>query len=106
VTAYVEQQLFALGDATRRAILERLVEGPLPVGQVAQGLPVSRPAISQHLRVLERAKLVTHRTSGTRHLYQLNAEALASLREYFDELWTQALAAFKKRVEQSSTKER
>jgi DNA-binding transcriptional ArsR family regulator len=105
VVTYVERQLFALGDATRRAILQRLVKGPLPVGRVAQGLPVSRPAISQHLRVLEDARLVTHRTSGTRHVYQLNADALVSLREYFDDLWTQALAAFKKRVEEPSTKE-
>ncbi len=81
------------------------MSGPLPVGQIAEGIPVSRPAISQHLRVLERAQLVTHRTSGTRQVYQVNPAALASLRQHFDELWTQALAAFKKRVEQPDPKE-
>lgn len=93
-------QLSALGDATRRAILSRLSGGPLPVGRVAEGLPVSRPAISQHLRVLERAGLVSHRPSGSRQLYQLNPDGFAALREHFDQLWTTALTAFKKKVEE------
>lgn len=104
--AYVDAQLSALGDPTRRAILKRLNGGPLPVGRVAEGLPVSRPAISQHLRVLEDARLVTHRSSGTRHVYQLNPEAFAFLRQYFDELWTGALAAFQRKVEESSSNEK
>ncbi len=103
---YIDAQLSALGDATRRAILKRLIDGPLPVGRVAEGLPVSRPAISQHLRVLERARLVTHEASGTRQVYQLNPEAFAFLRQYFDDLWTGALAAFKRKVEEPSSNEK
>lgn len=99
-TYEISTQLSALGDATRRAILSRLSNGPLPVGRVAEGLLVSRPAVSQHLRVLERAGLVAHRTAGTRQLYQLNPEAFAMLREYFDRMWTTALDAFKKKVEE------
>ena len=100
MNTYQESQLHALGDATRQAILERLLEGPLPVGKLAESFPVSRPAISQHLRVLERAKLVTHRRAGTQRVYQLNPEGFDSLREYFDHFWTQALAGFKKKVEE------
>ena len=93
-------QLDALGDHTRRVILERLLAGPLPVGKLAQDLPVSRPAVSQHLRVLKNARLVTHRVDGTRHIYQLNPEGLDSLRNYFDQFWSQALLAFKNKVEE------
>jgi DNA-binding transcriptional ArsR family regulator len=102
VSAYGELQLDALGDATRRGILEALLSGPLPVGKLADRFPVSRPAISQHLRVLERAQLVTHRTSGTRRVYRLDPEGIDSLREYFDRFWTQALASFKQKVEEPS----
>ena len=69
------------------------------MGKLASAFPVSRPAISQHLRVLKEAKLVTDRSDGTRRVYELNPEAFASLREYFDEFWGVALIAFKKRVE-------
>jgi DNA-binding transcriptional ArsR family regulator len=100
VTAYHESQLDALGDATRRAILERLLDGPLPVGKLAEGFPVSRPAISQHLRVLEQAKLVAHRSAGTRHVYEIDPQGFKSVREYFDRFWTQALHAFKKKLEE------
>ena len=103
---YHDAQLDALGDATRRAILARLLGGPLPVGELARDFPMSRPAISQHLRVLKRAHLVTDRAAGTRRLYALNPEAFDSLRTYFDGFWTQALAAFKKRVEEHPTKEK
>lgn len=96
---YHEAQLDALGDATRRAILERLIDGPLAVGELASEFPVSRPAISQHLRVLKRANLVTDRAAGTRRLYAVNPAAMESLRQYFDRFWTQALTAFKQRVE-------
>ena len=102
---YHEAQLDALGDATRRAILARLLNGPLPVGELARDFPVSRPAISQHLRVLKHARLVTDRADGTRRVYAVNPDAFDSLREHFNNVWTQALAAFKKRVEQHSTKE-
>ena len=101
-----EIQLDALGDATRRAILARLVERPLPVGELAREFPISRPAVSQHLRVLKRANLVVDRAAGTRRVYAVNPAALESLREYFDEFWGRALAAFKKRVEEHSTKEK
>lgn len=103
--SFQEVQLDALGDATRRAILARLVERPLPVGELARDFPMSRPAISQHLRVLKRANLVTDRAAGTRRYYAVNPEAIQSLREYFDQFWVQALEAFKKKVEERPTKE-
>jgi DNA-binding transcriptional ArsR family regulator len=89
----------ALGDATRRAIFERLREGPKAVGEVASGLPVSRPAVSQHLRVLKEAGLVTEQRAGTRRIYRLDPNGVAEVRAYFDEFWTQALAAFKEAVD-------
>jgi DNA-binding transcriptional ArsR family regulator len=89
-----------LGDATRRAIVGRLLaRGPLPVGEIASAFPVSRPAISQHLAVLKQAKLVTVRADGTRRVYQLDSRGFDSLRSYFDQFWTDALAAFKQRVD-------
>ena len=100
MNAYQSAQLDALGDATRRAILERLLHGPLPVGKLAEDFPISRPAISQHLRVLKEAHLVVDRSSGTRRLYALNPEAFDSLREYFDQFWNQALTAFKNKIEE------
>ena len=100
------RQLDAMGDATRRAILARLLEGPLPVGKLAGEFPVSRPAISQHLRILKQANLVMDQAEGTRRLYQLNPEGFESLREYFEQFWNQVLDAFKKAVEQPPTKEK
>jgi DNA-binding transcriptional ArsR family regulator len=100
-------QLDALGDGTRRAILAHLVkQGPLPVGELAREFPMTRPAISQHLRVLKRANLVTDHAVGTRRLYAVNPEALASLRTYFERFWTEALVAFKRRVETKAKKKR
>jgi DNA-binding transcriptional ArsR family regulator len=96
---YQEAQLDAIGDRTRRAILARLLDGPSAVGELAREFPISRPAISQHLRVLKRAHLVTDQAAGTRRVYALNPEAFESLREYFDQFWGQALAAFKRHVE-------
>jgi DNA-binding transcriptional ArsR family regulator len=87
--------LAALADPTRRAVFERLRGGPRPVGELARGLPVSRPAVSQHLRVLKEAGLVTERKEGTRRLYQVDPGGLETLRAYFEEFWTDALAAFK-----------
>lgn len=89
----------ALGDPTRRAIFERLAGGPRAVGEIAAELPVSRPAVSQHLKVLKDAGLVTDRAQGTRRLYQLNPAGIAELRAYFDSFWMHALAAFKEAVE-------
>ena len=90
----------ALGDSTRRAIFELLGEGPRPVGEIASELPVTRPAVSQHLKVLKEAGLVTDRQEGTRRLYQLNPEGVGALRVYFDRFWNRALTAFKEAVEQ------
>src|SRR4029453_15903157 len=90
----------ALGDATRRAIVERLLNGPLAVGEIAREFPVSRPAIPQHLRVLRDAKLVIDRPTGTRRMYELNPAGVEALRAYFDRFWDHALAAFARAVEQ------
>ena len=87
--------LDALGDPTRRAILETLRRGPRPVGELARRLPVSRPAVSQHLKTLKEAGLVTDRPNGTQRLYQLRADALADLRAYLDMFWSAALANLK-----------
>ena len=84
----------ALGDPTRRAILERLRGGAKAVGELADGLPVSRPAVSQHLRVLEEAGLVVARKHGTRRLYRLDPDGLDELRAALDSFWSDALAAF------------
>ena len=89
----------ALGDPTRRAIFERLAEGPLAVGELARELPVTRPAVSQHLRVLKDAGLVVDRAEGTRRLYQLNPAGIAATRAYLDRFWAHALAAFKEAAE-------
>ena len=107
MNTYHSAQLDALGDATRRAILARLVkDGPLPVGELARDFPMSRPAISQHLRVLKHANLVTDRAEGARRLYAVNPDALASLRTYFEGFWAEALASFKQRVEEEAKKKR
>jgi DNA-binding transcriptional ArsR family regulator len=89
----------ALADPTRRAIFERLREGPRPVGELARELPVSRPAVSQHLRVLKEAGLVSERRNGTRRLYRIEPDAVAALRAYFDDFWSRALEAFKAAAE-------
>lgn len=89
----------ALGDATRRTIFERLRKGPRAVGELAAELPVSRPAVSQHLRILKEAGLVTERRDGTRRLYRLEPSGIEELRAYFDEFWDDALEAFKDAAE-------
>jgi DNA-binding transcriptional ArsR family regulator len=96
----------ALGDATRRAILERLLRGPLPVGELARAFPVSRPAISQHLRVLKRARLVIDRPAGNRRIYQLDPVGVDALRAYFDRFWDHALVSFKQAAEASAARTR
>ena len=100
------RELDALGDPTRRAIFELLATGPLAVGELAGRLPVSRPAVSQHLKVLKEAGLVTDRQEGTRRVYQLNPEGVGALRAYFDRFWNQALTAFKDAVEKGDEEER
>src|ERR687884_92758 len=89
----------ALGDPTRRAIFEHLSQGPRAVGEIASELPVSRPAVSQHLRVLKEAGLVAERREGTRRIYRLDPDGLVTLRDYFDRFWDAALADFKASAE-------
>jgi DNA-binding transcriptional ArsR family regulator len=93
----------ALGDPTRRAIFEQLREGPRSVGELAGTLPVSRPAVSQHLRVLREAGLVSDRKDGTRRLYRVAPQGVAELRDYVNEFWDEVLAEFKDRVEGGTT---
>jgi DNA-binding transcriptional ArsR family regulator len=95
----------ALGDGTRRLILERLRSGPRAVGELAAGLPVSRPAVSQHLRVLKEAGLVTERRNGTRRLYRVDTDGLAEVRDYLESFWTDVLAAFEAAAEAEAEKE-
>jgi DNA-binding transcriptional ArsR family regulator len=89
-----------LGDPTRQAIFDRLSDGPRPVGELAAELPVSRPAVSQHLKVLKEAGLVVDRAAGNRRIYQLDPAGLGALRAQLDEFWTKALANFKAAAEQ------
>jgi DNA-binding transcriptional ArsR family regulator len=93
--------LTALGDPTRQAIFERLAARPRAVGELAQDLPVSRPAVSQHLKVLKDAGLVADRREGTRRIYQLDPAGVGALRAELDRFWNQALAAYKQVVEES-----
>ena len=95
--------LDALADGTRRAVFEQLRDGPLSVGDVAARLPVSRPAVSQHLRVLKLAGLVSDERAGTRRLDRVEPDGIAELRDYLDEFWDRALAAFKEAVEKEDT---
>jgi DNA-binding transcriptional ArsR family regulator len=90
----VDTVLDALGDGTRRAILEKLVEGPVAVGVLADQLPVSRPAVSQHLRVLKDAELVVESVAGTRRLYRINQAGLMVVRDYLDRFWETTLDNF------------
>jgi DNA-binding transcriptional ArsR family regulator len=92
-------KLDALGDPTRRAIFEVLARAPLSVGELANRFPISRPAVSQHLRVLKDAELLLDRQLGTRRIYQVSPDGVALLRSYFDQFWTRALDAFKQAAE-------
>jgi DNA-binding transcriptional ArsR family regulator len=99
VDTYGVAGLGLLGDPTRRAIFELLARRPSSVGELADQLPISRPAVSQHLRVLKEGGLVTSRPEGTRRVYRLNPEGVTALRAYLDRVWDQALTAFQKAAE-------
>src|SRR3954466_12750015 len=92
----------ALADPTRREVFERLADGPRAVGELADGLPVSRPAVSQHLKVLKEAGLVTDRPEGARRVYQIDPLGLGQLRAWIDRFWDQALEAFKAEAERET----
>jgi len=99
-------QLAALADPTRRAIFERLAKRAWSVGELASGFSVSRPAVSQHLRVLAHAQLVRHTRQGTRNIYAVDPRGLAALRNYIDSMWDHALADFKAHAEASYQRQR
>jgi DNA-binding transcriptional ArsR family regulator len=97
--------LDALGDPTRRLVFERLADGPRAVSQLAESLPVSRPAVSQHLKVLKEAGLVLDHADGTRRFYRPNPAALEALRSYLDQFWDRALIAFQKAAEREARRQ-
>jgi DNA-binding transcriptional ArsR family regulator len=99
VETYEDGGLGLLGDATRRAIFELLARSPSSVGELARQLPISRPAVSQHLRVLKDGGLVVSRYEGTRNVYQLNPDGVAAVRAYLDRVWDNALTAYQKAAE-------
>ena len=99
MTANAEATIQALADPTRRAVFESLRAGPRPVGEIADGLPVTRPAVSQHLRVLKSAGLVRDERLGARRLYRIDPDGLGALRAYLDGFWDTALASFKEHAE-------
>lgn len=101
---YAEQALDALGDPTRRLVFKRLRGGARSVREIADGMDVSRPAVSQHLRVLKEARLVTDRAEGNRRLYAINTKGLESIRDWLDGFWDQTLLAFKQAAEREAAK--
>src|SRR3954454_8165843 len=103
--ANANQVFAALTDPTRRAVFERLRHGPRPVGEIARGLPVSRPAVSQHLKVLKEAGLVDDRSEGTRRIYQIDPKGLGAMRAWLDGFWEVALHAYAAEVERSEREE-
>jgi DNA-binding transcriptional ArsR family regulator len=102
VSTYQTDALAALADPTRRLIFERLADRPRAVGELASELPVSRPAVSQHLKVLKDANLVLDRPDGTRRIYQVDPDGLRELRGYLDHFWDQALAGFRAAAERQT----
>jgi DNA-binding transcriptional ArsR family regulator len=106
VTAYAERVLDALGDATRRTVFKRVRGGARSVREIADGMQVSRPAVSQHLKVLKAARLVTDRAEGARRFYEVDTQGLEVLRTWLDGFWDDALTAFKKAAERSAAMER
>jgi DNA-binding transcriptional ArsR family regulator len=103
VNTYLQSGLDALADQTRMAIFEQLTRGPLAVHELAATMPVSRPAVSQHLRVLKDAGLVLDSKEGTRRVYQLSPEGIARLRDHFDRIWTRAMKSFEIAASQAPT---
>jgi DNA-binding transcriptional ArsR family regulator len=106
VSTYAEQVLDALGDPTRRAVLKRLRAGARAVGEIADGMDVSRPAVSQHLKILKAARLVTDRAEGTRRLYAVDPRGVEALRKWLDGFWDEALMSYKAAAEREAAKER
>ena len=100
------EALAALADPTRRRVFERLRRGPKSVGALARGMPVSRPAVSQHLKALKEAGLVDDRAEGTRRVYFIDPHGLAALRRYIDQFWDEALAAFQMEVERGASEQK
>ena len=101
----ITDALGALADPTRRRLFELVADRPSAVGQLAEQLPVSRPAVSQHLKVLRRAGLVQEERVGTRHVYRLDSAGLQILRAYFESFWDRSLVSFKDAVEQTKAEE-
>ena len=99
------EALAALADPTRRRVFERLRSGPQPVGVIAHGMPVSRPAVSQHLKALKEAGLVADRPEGTRRVYFIDPAGLGALRKWLDQFWDEVLAAFQAEIEEANDKE-
>jgi DNA-binding transcriptional ArsR family regulator len=106
VTTYAEQVLDALGDPTRRKIFKRLRSGARSVGEIAEGMDVSRPAVSQHLKVLKSARLVSDRAEGTRRLYSIDSRGIEAVRGWLEGFWDEALDAFKEMAEREAARER
>ena len=106
MSTYSDRAFDALGDPTRRAVFKRLRAGARSVGDIAKGLDVSRPAVSQHLKVLKEARLVTDRAEGTRRLYAVDMSGLDEARKWLDGFWDETLAAFKRAAEREAAKGR
>lgn len=102
---YEERALDALGDPTRRAVLKRLRSGARSVGEIAEGMKVTRPAVSQHLQILKAARLVTVHAVGTRRVYAIDASGFRTLRDWLDGFWNEALMAFKEAAEREASKQ-
>jgi DNA-binding transcriptional ArsR family regulator len=106
VAANAERILDALGDPTRRTVFKRLRAGARSVGEIANGMDVSRPAVSQHLKILKAARLVTDRAEGTRRLYAVDTRGIEALHKWLEGFWDETLAAFKEAAEREAMKER
>ena len=106
MSTYGEIVLDALGDRTRRAVLRRLRAGELSVAEIARGMDVTRPAVSQHLQVLKEARLVTFRVEGTRRIYAVDTRGIEAAKKWLDAFWDEALAAFKEAAEREAAKEK
>jgi DNA-binding transcriptional ArsR family regulator len=106
VATYAERAFDALGDPTRRAVFKRLRAGARSVGEIAKGMDVSRPAVSQHLKILKAARLVVDQAEGTRRLYAVDTTGLDEARKWLDGFWDETLAAFKRAAEREAARER